>query len=183
MKNKREWVYVAVIIGLLVLIGQIYYSGRYEPAHEISVYYNQDHPLNLEVINAVKDADHFVYFAVYTFTRADIQSAILGAKYRGLDVVGITDKSQYEQASGQKQLIDGLRQAGIPVYEQDSSGIMHMKALVTDKEYLSGSYNWTTSATEVNDEVLEVGRDPGIRAQYQNILRELFEKYKDAPQD
>ena len=35
---------------------------------------------------------------------------------------------------------------------------MHLKVLVTEK-HASGSYNWTSAATNLNDEVLEVGRD------------------------
>ncbi|MDR3642075.1 MAG: phospholipase D-like domain-containing protein [Candidatus Doudnabacteria bacterium] len=182
MKNKKDTIFIAAIIILVALCAQFYYTYRYLPHHQIEVYYNQDRPLNLEVINAVKDADKFVYFAVYTFTRQDIASAILGAKYRGLDVVGITDRNQYQAASGQKELINSLRNAGIPVYEQDGSGIMHIKALVTEKGYLSGSYNWTTAATDINDEVLEVGADPEIRLKYQNILEELFKKYQNVPQ-
>jgi phosphatidylserine/phosphatidylglycerophosphate/cardiolipin synthase-like enzyme len=177
MKNKKDIVYLLIIIGLMGLIGQIYYTRIYEPAHEISVYYNQDHPLNEEIINQIRDADKFVYFAVYTFTRQDIEQALLAAKYRGLTVVGITDRDQYSQAPGQKALIDALRNDGIPVYEQDHTGIMHLKALVTDKAYASGSYNWTTAATNINDEVLEVGHDEAIRQNYQHILEELFSKY------
>ena len=177
MKIKRDIVYLAVIVTLIALCGQFYYSYRYQPAHEISVYYNQDHPLNEEIINEIRDADKFVYFAIYTFTRQDIEQALLAAKYRGLTVIGITDKNQYSQSPGQKQLIDALRDAGIPVYEQDHSAIMHMKALVTEKAYASGSYNWTTAATNYNDEVLEVGRDQSIRQKYQGILEELFNKY------
>ena len=175
--NTKDRLYLGTIIILLALCAQFYYSYKYQPAHEIEVYYNQDHPLNLEIINAIKDADKFVYFAVYTFTRQDIQSALLGAKYRGLKVIGITDSNQYQNAAGQKEIINQLRDAGIPVYEQHSSGIMHMKALVTDKEYLSGSYNWTTAATTINDEVLEVGRDEAVRGRYQNVLEEIFKKY------
>jgi phosphatidylserine/phosphatidylglycerophosphate/cardiolipin synthase-like enzyme len=174
---KKDTIYLAVIILLLSLCGQFYYSYHYQPAHQISVYYNQDHELNREIISQIEDADKFVYFAVYTFTRQDIKSALLGAKYRGLTVVGITDKDQYSQAPGQKALIDELRDAGIPVYEQNHDGIMHMKALVTDKAYASGSYNWTTAATTINDEVLEVGTDQNIRQNYQDILEELFNKY------
>jgi phosphatidylserine/phosphatidylglycerophosphate/cardiolipin synthase-like enzyme len=180
MKNKKDILYISTIILLAGAAGQSYYSYNYQPAHRIEVYYNQDHALNDEVINQIKDADKFVYFAVYTFTRQDIKSALLGAKYRGLKVVGITDRSQYSQAPGQKQLIDELRGAGIPVYEQDHMGIMHMKALVTEKAYLSGSYNWTTAATNLNDEVLEIGHDEAIRQAYQNILEELFRKYEKA---
>jgi phosphatidylserine/phosphatidylglycerophosphate/cardiolipin synthase-like enzyme len=178
--QTKEKIYIAIIIVLIATAAQFYCSYKYQPAHKIEVYYNQDRPLNLEVINTIKDADKFVYFAVYTFTRQDILSALLGAKYRGLKVVGITDKNQYQSAAGQKELINQLRQADIPVYEQDSSGIMHMKALVTEKTYLSGSYNWTSAATNINDEILEVGHDPAVRSQYQNVLEEIFKKY--APQ-
>jgi phosphatidylserine/phosphatidylglycerophosphate/cardiolipin synthase-like enzyme len=177
MKNKKDIVYLIVIISLIALCGQFYYTYRYLPTHEISVYYNQDHALNDEIINQIRDANKFVYFAVYTFTRQDIEQALIAAKYRGLTVVGITDRNQYSQAPGQKQIIDALRDDGIPVYEQDHSGIMHMKALVTEKAYASGSYNWTTAATNINDEVLEVGRNQNIRQSYQNILEELFSKY------
>jgi len=177
MKIKKDILYISAIIILIALCAQFYYSYHYAPAHQISVYYNQDHALNDEIINQIRDADKFVYFAVYTFTRQDIEQALLAAKYRGLTVIGITDKAQYSQAPGQKALIDALRDDGIPVYEQDHTGIMHMKALVTDKAYASGSYNWTTSATNINDEVLEVGRDEAIRQNYQRILEELFSKY------
>ena len=55
---------------------------------------------------------------------------------------------------------------------------MHTKVLVTDKAYASGSYNWTSSATNINDEILEVGSDEAIRSQYQSILEEMFNKYE-----
>jgi phosphatidylserine/phosphatidylglycerophosphate/cardiolipin synthase-like enzyme len=60
---------------------------------------------------------------------------------------------------------------------QDHRGIMHTKVLVTDKAYASGSYNWTAAATDLNDEMLEVGQDAAIRQEYQNILEEMFKKY------
>jgi phosphatidylserine/phosphatidylglycerophosphate/cardiolipin synthase-like enzyme len=59
---------------------------------------------------------------------------------------------------------------------------MHTKVLVTDKAYASGSYNWTAAATNINDEILEVGQDETIRQEYQTILEEMFDKYKNAPQ-
>lgn len=184
MKSRllhKETIYLAIIILSLGVALQSYYTYKYEPADQIHVYYNQDQPLNNEVINTIRDADKYVYFAVYTFTRRDIEQALLAAKYRGLTVIGITDKSQYQSAPGQKAVIDALVKSGIQVYQQNSSGIMHMKVLVTDKAYLSGSYNWTTSATDINDEVLEVGTDPAVRVQYQQILEEVFDRYKDFP--
>ncbi len=178
MKNKRDVVYLIIIIFLIGLCAQLYYSFRYLPAHQISVYYNQDHPLNTEIINEIRDADKFVYFSVYTFTRADIKDALLAAKYRGLKVIGLTDKDQYSQLDQQKKLIQELEKNGIPVYQQNHAGIMHTKVLVTDKAYASGSYNWTAAATDLNDEVLEVGHDQTLRQKYESILEEMFKKYE-----
>lgn len=177
MNVNREKFYVIAIILLVALSSQFYYTYHYQPAHEVEVFYNQDTQLNKKVIEVIRDADQFVYFAIYTFTRTDIKDALLAAKYRGLKVVGINDRSQYNQIENQKKIIDELKKAGIPVYEQDHSAIMHMKAVVTDKAYASGSFNWTSAATNLNDEVLEVGRDENIRKQYQYILEELFSRY------
>lgn len=181
MTKQKEILYLLTIAVLIGACAQLYYSHRWLPAHTIAVYYNHDHKLNEEVTAAIRDADKFVYFAIYTFTRQDIADALLGAKHRGLTVIGITDRDQYNQIEQQRKIIDSLREAGIPVYQQDHSGIMHMKALVTDKTYLSGSYNWTASATNVNDEVLEVGHDTGLRVRFQSILEELFKQYGTAP--
>lgn len=177
MKLNKDFLYLLVIVILIAIAGQFYYSYRYQPAHETQVYYNQDRQLNKELIGLIQDADKFVYFAVYTFTRYDLENALLAAKYRGLTVIGITDRSQYNQIDIQKKIVDELRSKGIPVYQQDHMGIMHMKTLVTDKAYASGSYNWTAAATNINDEVLEIGKDENIRSQYQAILEELFKKY------
>lgn len=178
MKLNKDSFYLLVIILLIALCGQFYYSYRYLPEHQASVYYSYDHKLNQEIIDVIKDADKFVYFAVYTFTREDIKNALLGAKYRGLKVVGLTDKTQGRDIDSQKAIIKELKDAGIPVYEQDHSGIMHIKAVVTEKAYASGSFNWTAAATNINDEVLEVGRDEPIRSQYQKIIEEAINRYQ-----
>src|ERR1019366_3637264 len=57
------------------------------------------------------------------------------------------------------------------------NGIMHIKTIVTDSAYASGSYNWTGSATTENDEVLEIGNDPALRQAYENILTKLLAAY------
>lgn len=177
MKNKKDIIYITIIVLLIGLAGQFYYSYQLLPASETKAYYSYDHELNKQVIDLIRDADKFVYFGVYTFTRQDIADALLAAKYRGLTVVGITDRDQYNSLDAQKKIINSLRQDGIPVYEQDHAGIMHMKAVVTDKAYASGSYNWTAAATNLNDEVLEIGTNPRVRQDYQNILEEVFKKY------
>lgn len=177
MSTTKEKLYILTIVVLLALSAQFYYSYHYRPAHRVEVFYNQEHQLNKKIIEVIRDADKFVYFAVYTFTRTDIKDALLAAKHRGLEVKGITDRNQYKAIESQEKIIDELRKADIPVYEQDHSAIMHLKTLVTEKSYISGSFNWTASATNLNDEVLEIGHEETIRSQYQKILEELFSRY------
>lgn len=173
----RDVAYLAVIAALLALSGQLWYEGRYLPSREVSVYYNQETELNREVIRAIQDARAYVYFAIYTFTRQDIKNALLAAKYRGLEVRGVTDAEQARDVESQRKIVSELRAAGIPVAEDDHSGIMHLKVLVTDRSYVSGSYNWTTSATDSNDEVLEVGTDPSVRSSYERVILRLLDSY------
>jgi phosphatidylserine/phosphatidylglycerophosphate/cardiolipin synthase-like enzyme len=179
MKYKREIIYIVTIVILIGLLGQFWYSYEYKPAkdREINVYYNHDRELNIELIQLIREADEYVYFAIYTFTRADIKDALLAAKYRGAKIIGITDKDQIAQVESQGKIIKELRDAGIAVHEESHSGIMHLKTVVTEKGYASGSYNWTASATTLNDEVLEVGRDRALRQKYEDILLEIFSKY------
>ncbi len=179
MRFKRDEVYLVIIILLIAISGQFYYTYHYKPASErqVKVYYNHDTRANDQVINTIQDAEKFVYFAVYTFTRDDIKDALLAAKHRGLTVEGIVDKKQSAEIETQRSLVNELRSAGIPVAMNDHNYIMHLKAVVTDKGYVSGSYNWTAAATDNNDEIIEAGRDDTIRTQYEQTLKEIISKY------
>ena len=175
----RDAVYLIVIALLIALCGQFYYTYHYKPqaARSIKVYYNHDVAANVEITNTVQDAEKFVYFAIYTFTREDIRDALLAAKYRGLEVRGIVDKKQSFGLDAQEKIIKELQAAGVDIVFNNHSYIMHLKTVVTDKGYVTGSYNWTASATDSNDEIIEVGVDEDLRKQYQKTLEEIINKY------
>ena len=176
---KRDAVYLIVIALLIALSGQFYYTYHYKPqaARDVTIYYNQDHQVNIEVTRAIQNADKFVYFAIYTFTREDIRDALLAAKYRGLEVRGIMDKKQSLALEGQRAIMNELKKAGIEIILNDHSYIMHLKTVVTDKGFVSGSYNWTASGTNLNDEIIEVGTDEDIRKQYEVMILDIINRY------
>jgi phosphatidylserine/phosphatidylglycerophosphate/cardiolipin synthase-like enzyme len=177
--KRRETIYLIIITILAGTCGQFYYSYHYKPAQnqEIQIIYNHDRQANVEVTDLIQNADRFVYFAIYTFTREDIRDALLGAKHRGLDVRGIMDKNQSKSIDAQKQIVRELEEAGIPLVFNDHNYIMHMKTVVTDKGYISGSYNWTAAATDNNDEIMEIGNEEKIRKQYERTVLEVIDKY------
>lgn len=179
-KFTRDLIYLIVIALLIGACGQFYYTYHYKPqvARSVAVYYNQDHKVNTEVTRTIQEADKFVYFAIYTFTREDIRDALLGAKHRGLEVRGIMDKKQSEGLADQRAIVRELREAGIEIVLNDHNYIMHLKTLVTDKGYVSGSYNWTASGTNLNDEIIEVGKDEDIRKQYEQTIKSIINRYQ-----
>lgn len=133
-----------------------------------------------EIIALIGAAKSRVYFAIYTFTLPSIADALVAAKKRGVEVRGIMDSEQSGNSYG-APITAKLLAAGIPLVTEKhatGNGIMHIKAIVTDSAYAVGSYNWTKSATTINDEILEIGTDPALRQAYENILRKLLDAYK-----
>ena len=158
-----------LLVGIISMIAVLLYHGS-----GTRVIYSLDKRQNdQEIIRLVNSADKYVYFAVYYFTMKDIADALIRAKERGLIVWGITDAVASEDSN--KAIVEELRAAGIPIeVQKHQDGIMHVKALVTDKAYASGSYNWTQSATLANDEVLEIGTDDAVRNQYLSIIQKIL---------
>lgn len=112
-----------------------------------------------QLISIINSAQKTLDVAIYSLTDSKVGSAITQAHGRGVSVRIITDR---EQASGQyeKALLKGLVKAGIPVKIDTHSGLMHLKVTVADgKIATTGSYNYTKSAEESNDEVFVVLRD------------------------
>ena len=151
------------------------------PASSTRVIYSLDAKQNdKEIVALIDAAKSRIYFAMYEFTLKDIADALVAAKGRGVEVRGLVDAGESAN-SYDKPIIKELIAAGIPVRTEkhgSGNGIMHIKAIVTDSAYALGSYNWTNSATTLNDEILEIGTDPTLRQTYENILRRLFDAYK-----
>lgn len=161
-----------VFVTSLVVVASLLNGAR----GEYRVIYSLDLRQNdKEIIKLIDDAEKYAYFAVYYFTQRDIAEALMRAKRRGIEVRGITDRVATESAN--REVVGMLRSAGIPVgVQKHQDGIMHMKVLVTDKAFASGSYNWTGAATEANDEVLEISTDEGVRKQYLEIVKRVLAK-------
>jgi phosphatidylserine/phosphatidylglycerophosphate/cardiolipin synthase-like enzyme len=174
--RKIIWPYfiVAILLSSNVFLFANLQANKYSWT---KVIYSQDQVISTQLIALVQSAQKYVYVAVYTLTRSDLTDALIAAKLRGLDVKAILDYNQ-TLIDQEKPQIKKLQKYGITLempFKPD--GLMHMKMLVTDQGYASGSYNWTTSANSYNDEVIEIGSVSSIQQQYLNIFNSLFKKY------
>jgi phosphatidylserine/phosphatidylglycerophosphate/cardiolipin synthase-like enzyme len=113
--------------------------------------------------------------AIYSLTHPDIVKAIGDAKQRGVPVRVITD-SEAAGSNTQKHAVNDLLTLGIPVKVNLHSGLMHLKMSVIDgKTATIGSYNYTLSASQQNDEVMAVVTQPAFVKSCQDEFNRLWD--------
>lgn len=178
LKNNTASVLLAIIAAFILILSTYIFTLKRDEASfqsEFQVIYSLDKRRNdQKIISLIDHAEHYAYFAMYTFTLSDVAEALIRAKQRGVDVQGITDAGQ-ATTSEEAFILQKLSAAGISVLTQKHlDGIMHVKALVTDQAYAIGSYNWTESATDANDEILEIGTDDFLRNRYFSIVKKII---------
>lgn len=127
-----------------------------------SFYYQSPHltdDLNPEpaLVAALASAKSTLYFAAYSFTLPSVAAAIIAARDRGVEVLGVVDASSIKGSTSQ---VPALVRAGINVRRWGSTWrLMHDKVFVVDGATKNakaglGSFNWTTQAEKNNTEVL-----------------------------
>ena len=106
------------------------------------------------LISLINLANRSVYVAVYSFTRDSLAAALISAKERGVEVKVVMERDRaYERGSEYSR----LKSAGVDVRLDGNPHLMHHKFMVIDENIVvTGSYNWTTAAEEMNDENLVI---------------------------
>lgn len=113
---------------------------------------------------------------VFTLSDDRITEDVVAAHRRGAALRVITDNDKEFDAGSD---IGRLRQLGIPIVVDRTPAHMHHKfALVDGTWLLNGSYNWTRSAAEHNEENLIVTNDPGLVRQFQGQFEVLWSRLR-----
>lgn len=111
---------------------------------------------------------------VFTITDNRISDAIVEAHDRGVSVRIVSDD---EKAMDRGSDIESLSRRGVPVRVDDSPHHMHHKYAIFDSgQILTGSYNWTRSAAEYNEENFIVTSDARIRSSFESHFERLWER-------
>ena len=120
----------------------------------------------------LRDTRSHADLCVFTLSDDRITDEVLAALRRGVALRLITDND--------KQLDSGsdvarLRQAGVPVVVDRTEAHMHHKFALFDGRWLiNGSYNWTRSAGEFNEENLVLTNDAGLVRQFSAQFQALW---------
>ncbi len=121
-------------------------------------------------------ARHSADVCVFTITDDRISDAMIEAHRRGIRVRVVTD---HEKAFDLGSDIAQLEKAGVQVRVDKSDYHMHHKfAIFDDNLLLTGSYNWTRSAAEYNQENFVITDDPRMLEPYSEVFEQLWEQFK-----
>lgn len=109
---------------------------------------------------------------VFTLSDDRIAEEVLLAHRRGVALRFITDNDKELDAGSD---VSRLRREGVPVRVDRTEAHMHHKfALIDGTWLLNGSYNWTRSACQYNEENLVVCNDPALVQSFQERFDTLW---------
>jgi phosphatidylserine/phosphatidylglycerophosphate/cardiolipin synthase-like enzyme len=105
------------------------------------------------VVSWIERANKSIHVLMFTFTLQNIVQSLIAAKGRGVEVLVVLERDQ----AANEPVYDSLRAAGMEVRKDNNSAFMHDKFAIIDGDVvLTGSFNWTNSANEANNENLIV---------------------------
>ena len=118
----------------------------------IETYFSPDDGVAQKIIDVLGTANESIYFMAYSFTADDIADVLLERAENGVTVAGVMDLSQIN-SNGEYSEFDILTQSGLDVRRDGIEGLLHHKVFIIDGEIvITGSYNFSASAEERNDE-------------------------------
>ena len=114
----------------------------------------------------------------YSFTSDEIAEALIERAQQGIQIAGVMERSQYRSNQGTE--FDRLRAAGIDVLLDRSPNNMHHKVIIFDNRIvITGSYNFSRSAEEKNDENTLILHHRQIAEAFSEEFQRMFEQAQD----
>jgi phosphatidylserine/phosphatidylglycerophosphate/cardiolipin synthase-like enzyme len=133
----------------------------------------------LQAINQqLRSAKRSIDLCVFTLSDDRITAEVLAAHRRGVSLRFISDNDkEFDRGSD----IGQMRAAGIPVAVDRTEAHMHHKFAIFDgARLLNGSYNWTRSACEFNEENLVLSNDPSLVRRFADEFDSLWKELQVA---
>jgi phosphatidylserine/phosphatidylglycerophosphate/cardiolipin synthase-like enzyme len=143
---------------------------------QVEVYFSPDDGVVQHILEIIRSAQESIYFLAFSFTSNDIGEAIVERAQNGIAVAGVMDNGQI--ASNQGTEYDSFLQAGLDVRQDgNTNGLMHHKVIIIDRQIvITGSYNFTASAEESNDENVVIIFSPAVAATYLEEFQRVYDQ-------
>jgi phosphatidylserine/phosphatidylglycerophosphate/cardiolipin synthase-like enzyme len=140
-------------------------------------YYSPEDSIDTRLVSLVGSAQKSVHILAYSFTLDRLADALIKAEKKDVQVSGVFD----EESTGSNQGADysKLKKAGLDVRLDGEAGLMHIKAIIVDgKTVAFGSYNFTSSAENKNDENILIITDPLLAGSFEKAFDRIYHMSK-----
>lgn len=141
----------------------------------LDIHFSPNEGVNSFLTKVIDDTKKNLDIMMYSFTSEKLAKAVVRAHKRGVVVRVLLDETQ---AGGQHSQDEFLIKNGVKVRIENQEGSLHNKVTIVDgKMVITGSYNWTTSAEEKNQEniiIFTVEDDEEAVMKYQERFETLW---------
>jgi len=123
-----------------------------------------------KLVAYVQAAKQSIHFYAFTYTHADLSAAMIARANVGVDVQGIIEN----RGASQGALVP-LFCAQLPVKTDGNKYTMHHKVIIIDGQIvITGSFNFTKSADEANDDNILVIHNAAVAKLYEQEYQRLL---------
>jgi phosphatidylserine/phosphatidylglycerophosphate/cardiolipin synthase-like enzyme len=144
---------------------------------EVENYFSPEDSIDTRLISLVENARESVDILAYSFTLDRLADALIRARRNGVAVRGVFDEDS--TLSNQGADFSQLQKAGLDVHLDGDDGLMHSKAIIIDGKIVAfGSYNFTASAENKNDENILIIADPQIADSFEQTFERIYQNSK-----
>ena len=141
----------------------------------LEIYFSPEDGVAGKLLTLIKSAHESIYFLAYSFTSNELGEAIIQKAAEGLTVAGVMDGGQIDSNQGTE--FDPFAQAGVDVRRDGNAGLMHHKVIIIDGFIvITGSYNFSASAEQNNDENVVVIHNADVAVQYMQEFQRVFSR-------
>lgn len=141
---------------------------------DLEIYFSPDDGTSARLVELIQGAQTEIRFLAYSFTSDDIALALIERAEAGVLISGIMDESQAHSNSGTE--FDRLQSTGVDLRLDGNSDKMHHKVMVIDREIvITGSYNFSASAENLNDENTLVVYSPPLANRFLAEFQRVFD--------
>ena len=131
----------------------------------IDIYFSPDDGVLNALASLLSGAEESIHFLAFSFTSNDLGAIVREKAEAGLTIAGVMDEEQISSNQGTEY--DPFKQADLDVRIDGNAGQMHHKVFIVDEKIVVlGSYNFSQSAEEKNDENLIIVYNSLIAEQF-----------------
>lgn len=141
---------------------------------ESSAYFSPGDHCRNAIVSLLNSAKKRIDICVFTITDNRLTDSIALAHQRKVNVRILTDN---DKANDRGSDIYTLKEQGIPVCMDTSSNHMHHKFALVDQSLVNGSFNWTRSASDYNQENIIISDHAGLVQSFDRAFDGLWAQF------